>query len=326
MKKLVSVIIPVYNGELYIENCVRSVINQTYQYLEIIIINDGSIDKTMEICNNMTRIDKRIKLINQLNKGPSAARNVGLNEKKGDYIFFLDSDDWIEETCISNLIQIFEKEKLDIIFFDYFKNYKDCEVKHYTYPESFLYDENNFKLWDMRTITPWGKMYSKECINNIRFDENMRLAEDVDFNYRIYRNVKKAYYIRKCLLHYRILEKSAVHGFDKNIQQKFQYPLKKIASYMKTNNINDLKAYYSFAAISYIVICQNGVVLNQKLTNKEIKQHIKSISKELWIKDLFNNIKYVALPFSRKVIIYCSKIHFYSMMIIAGNVRRRLKK
>ena len=329
MDKVVSVIIPAYNAEKYIEQCVKSVINQTYKRLEIIIVNDGSKDNTLDILEKLKATDERIVLINQMNKGLPAARNTGLKKCSGDFIFFLDSDDWIERECIEILTEIEKENEVDIVFFDYFKSFNNREIKHHTYGKNFKYCNeqiDEFLLWDMRTITAWGKLYSKECIGTSLYDEKMKTAEDVDFNYRVYKNVKTAFFTEKCLLHYRILEQSAIHGYDANVKNKFQYPLSKIASYMKTNNERDLKAYYSFAAISYIVICQNGVVRNDKISNTEKKRQIMEISKEEWVKDLFQNMKYVSIPLSRKIIVWCSKQRMYLMMLIAVGIRRRLKK
>lgn len=329
MSKLVSVIIPAYNAEKYINKCVQSVIDQSYQELEIIIVNDGSKDNTLKILKSLELKDSRILVIDQTNQGLPAARNTGLRKCKGDFIFFLDSDDWLELNCIEFLMNIESKSCADIIFFDYFKNYGNKETEHHAYENEFIYNsdfKNRFVLWDMRTITAWGKLYSRKCIANTEYDEKMRTAEDVDFNYRIYKNVKTAYFSNKCLLHYRILEQSAIHGYDPNVRSKFSYPLKEIASYMITNNEEDLKAYYSFAAIAYIVICQNGVVQNSTISYKQKLSEIKEISKETWAKDLFDNIKYVTIPVSRKIIIRCSKMGLFSVMILAANVRKRLKR
>lgn len=329
MDKKVSVIIPAYNAEKYIEQCVNSVIYQTYKRVEIIIVNDGSEDKTLEILEKLKLSDERIIIINQDNKGPSAARNAGLRRCTGEYIFFLDSDDWIVSTCIEELINIEKQKNVDIVFFDYYKCIKDQQFEHHVYGKDFCYsinEKNNFMLWDMRTITPWGKLYSKKSIEGVLYDEQMRIAEDVDFNYRVYKNVKTAYYTQKCLLHYRILEQSAVHGYDPQIKKKFHYPITKIASYMKTEKIQDLKAYYSFAAIAYIVICQNGVVRNDNISLREKKRQIKTLSEEGWVKDLFSNMKYVTVPLSRKTIVCCSRFGMHAMMILAANIRKRLKK
>lgn len=329
MCKLVSVIIPAYNAEKYIKKCVESVIAQSYQKIEIIIVNDGSKDNTLEISKSLETVDPRVLVIDQPNQGPSAARNSGLRMCKGDYIFFLDSDDWLELDCIGFLMEIESKSCADIIFFDYFKNYGNREIEHHVYNHEFIYNDdfkNRFVLWDMRTITPWGKLYSRKCIEGIEYDEKMRIVEDVDFNYRVYKNVKTAHFTNRCLLHYRILEQSESHGYDSNVRKKFVYPLEKISSYMITDNKEDLKAYYSFAAIAYIVVCQNGVVRNSAISYVQKLREIQEISKEAWVKDLFKHIKYVTIPISRKVIIYCSKIGLFSIVILAANVRKRLKR
>ena len=183
MEKLVSIIIPAYNTEKYIGNCIESVIKQTYHNLEVIIVNDGSEDNTLEIITKARLRDNRIVVINQENNGPSAARNAGLKICRGDYVFFLDSDDWLSPNCIEKLISIEKKKKGDIIFFDYYKNFAGKDIEHFTYKKDFYYRvSKNSALWDMRTITPWGKLYSRKCIEGIYFDEQMKTAEDVDFN------------------------------------------------------------------------------------------------------------------------------------------------
>ena len=215
MEKLVSVIIPAYNAEKFIYQCVESVLNQTYRRLEIIVINDGSKDNTLEVINDIGNGDERVVIINQANKGLPAARNAGLRCCKGDLVFFLDSDDWIENTCIEELVNIINSKDVDIVFFDYYKEYESHRVEHHAYKKEFIYKINYMDpllLWDMRTITAWGKIYTKKCLNGVLFNEKMRTAEDVDFNYRVYRNVKTAYYTNLCLLQYRIQEQSAIHG------------------------------------------------------------------------------------------------------------------
>ena len=111
MEKLVSIIIPAYNTEKYIGNCIESVIKQTYHNLEVIIVNDGSEDNTLGIITKARLRDNRVVVINQENNGPSAARNAGLKICRGDYVFFLDSDDWLIPNCIEKLISIKKRKK-----------------------------------------------------------------------------------------------------------------------------------------------------------------------------------------------------------------------
>ena len=115
MKK-VSIIIPIYNVEEYLSQCLDSIVNQTYSNLEVILINDGSTDNCLEICNKY--INKyNWKLINKKNGGLSSARNAGLKEFTGDYVYFIDSDDWVESTMLLECIQEIEKSGVDILLF-----------------------------------------------------------------------------------------------------------------------------------------------------------------------------------------------------------------
>lgn len=115
---LVSVIIPVYNVEMYLRECVDSVINQTYKNIEVILVDDGSTDASGEICDEYAKIDSRITVIHEENGGLSVARNTGLNAANGNYIYYLDSDDYIETTMFSVLVCIAEEKNADIVFFD----------------------------------------------------------------------------------------------------------------------------------------------------------------------------------------------------------------
>ncbi len=101
----ISLIVPVYNGEKTIEKCINSILNQTYRNIEVIIIDDGSTDNTYEICKNMQNKDNRIQLIKQNNKGPSLARNVGIEYAQGKYIQFVDADDWLEPSIIAECVK-----------------------------------------------------------------------------------------------------------------------------------------------------------------------------------------------------------------------------
>ena len=118
MKKwLVSIIVPVYNVENYVGECIESIKNQTYSNIEVIVVNDGSEDRSIEIINDMIRDDSRFTIINQKNQGLSVARNNGLKYAKGDYFFFVDSDDYIEKNCIEELLNLICK--YDVNMFDF---------------------------------------------------------------------------------------------------------------------------------------------------------------------------------------------------------------
>ena len=127
MSVLVSVVIPVYNVEQYLKECIDSVLNQTYSDYEIILVDDGSTDNSSKLCDDYLTVDNRIKVIHRENGGLSAARNTGMDAATGDYIYFLDSDDYIESVTLERLVHTAKTDDADIVFFDGYVFYTDCE-------------------------------------------------------------------------------------------------------------------------------------------------------------------------------------------------------
>lgn len=186
-KDLISIIIPVYNVEKYLQKCVDSVKNQVYRNIEIILVNDGSTDKCMEICEKLKKEDKRIKVINKKNGGLSDARNVGINNAIGNYISFIDSDDYVDENYISLLYNSLLLYDADMSIASHRVIYeKNCidkstglkfEANAETILEKMLYD-------DGIDLSAWGKLYKKELFNDVRFPKG-RLFEDSATTYKL---------------------------------------------------------------------------------------------------------------------------------------------
>ena len=178
-----STIVPLYNQEKYIEECIQSVINQTFNNFELIIINDGSTDKSYEICEMFTSQDVRIKLYNKSNEGVSIARNLGIKYSTGKYLFFLDSDDWILPEHVERLVDLLEKNNSDAsscgfkevrndVEFD--TSNKKWKVVEYTGKE-FVYQMT--RLTGYRCV-PWGRLIRKEWFEGFSFPLGRRF-EDV---------------------------------------------------------------------------------------------------------------------------------------------------
>lgn len=202
----VSIIIPAYNVDQYIERAIKSCIDQTYKDIQIIIINDGSTDLTQNVINQFT--DSRILKLEQENKGVSAARNYGLDQSLGELCIFLDGDDWLEKDAIQSLISVYKKEKCFI-----FSTYKDAfieeddirtdetlamigpegRIQWMGYQQSYrpylAINSSCYKLFDMRIIRN----------NSIRFDETISNGEDGLFNCLYLQHIKSIYYIPKQL-------------------------------------------------------------------------------------------------------------------------------
>lgn len=175
---MISIIIPCYNAEKTIERCLESVINQTYKNIEIIVINDGSVDRTDSIIKRYTT-DKRIKYYNRSNHGIGKTRNFGIEKANGKYITFLDSDDYLPNDAIDNLYKLAQKNKLDLVVSDYYvdnKNIKSEKIK--SFPITNVKNNPNL-IFDIN-LAPWNKLYKKELIENIKFEENLKY-EDAPF-------------------------------------------------------------------------------------------------------------------------------------------------
>ena len=178
-EKLISVIVPVYNVEEYLPKCLDSIINQTYKNLEIILVDDGSTDNSWKICDEYAEKDKRISVIHKNNGGQGSARNVGLNHAKGEYITFVDSEDYITEDMIYYLLKFLEDNKLDVAMI------ADC----YVYDKSKIFYPKDFKtiILDKRDdmikylfankyggascTSVWGKLYKRDILKDCKFLE-----------------------------------------------------------------------------------------------------------------------------------------------------------
>lgn len=209
----VSIIVPIYNTEHYLDNCVNSIINQTYRNLEIILVNDGSKDNSGDICDKFSVLDKRIKVIHKENGGVSSARNIGLDICSGDYIMFVDSDDWIENTTVDKLIDIQKEGNFDVVMFGvYFEYTKQNKVKNYIFKNEKFYELSKITsllpslIKEEKINALWNKFYSSALIkeNNIKFNESLNIAEDALFNYQIFMHVKSYCTLNDCFYHYMI--------------------------------------------------------------------------------------------------------------------------
>ena len=207
--RLVSIIIPVYNVEQYLRQCLDSVIGQTYKNLEIIIVEDGSKDECGNICDEYEYKDKRIKVYHTENRGLSAARNLGLDNASGEFISFIDSDDWFEKDAIQSLMEIAIDTGADIVCFRYITEYiskskhrvdKDESIKLLTKTDSSIMKA--YISGKLGTVA-WNKIYRRELFLEIRFPEG-RLFEDVATTYKLLLKSDKVASIPSELIHYRI--------------------------------------------------------------------------------------------------------------------------
>lgn len=224
----ISIIIPIYNGEQYLNKCLDSVCGQTLKDIEIICINDGSTDKTLKILKKYASKDKRITIISTENNGQGAARNKALKIAKGEYIGFVDADDWVELDTFKLLYNKAKSKDLDLLFFqmiNYINNTKKLVetdlYNHSCFSENNINDDNIFNLKDTKDflfripVCPVSKLYKKKFLdsNNINFSEGM-FFEDNDFFYKSYFKCKKAGFYPKQFYYRRRHDNSVTQTFD----------------------------------------------------------------------------------------------------------------
>lgn len=220
----VSIIVPIYNVEKYIERCIKSLISQTYRDIEILLINDGSPDDSKTICEKYEKIDKRIKLYNKENGGLSDARNYGLKRATGEYILFVDSDDYIESNAVEVLISEMQKDNLDIVAGNAILE-ADGEDKKYLditkHNDNKVTDGLEYYVSsneeDFFQASPCVYMYKRELIleNNLFFEKGI-LHEDEEWTPRVMIKAKRVKYINFVFYHYTVSrENSIMNSKDK---------------------------------------------------------------------------------------------------------------
>lgn len=261
---LVSIIIPVYNSENYLEKCIGSAINQSYKNIEIILVDDYSTDNSYSICDAYRKKDNRISLIKTKGKGVSAARNTGMCMSRGKYIQFLDSDDELPNNSTEILLKGI--------------NGADLCVGNYLIDKNAAFDKLDSELWDVEKYAneiildnvyenianyPWNKLYKTDVIkqNNITFDENISLSEDAIFNFQYLKYVRNISIVSDCVCIHYVRENSllsqkyeAKELYDIHLKKYYNYKNIYIKNglYEKNKDVIATKLLYTYLIISEI--------------------------------------------------------------------------
>ena len=212
---MISVIVPVYNAEKWLDKCVESIINQTYKDIEILLINDGSKDKSLEICRKYETIDSRIRVFDKKNEGVSKARNLGLYNARGKYVQFVDSDDFIEPDMCEKLLDAITNADMAICGIKIYKNdkvLKEHHIKHKTYNLRKRIDY----YFELRKINlgPCNKLYIRSLIDE-QFMEDLTLGADTMFVLNYMKNVTTVTSVSKCLYNVRLDNDKALNKMPK---------------------------------------------------------------------------------------------------------------
>jgi glycosyltransferase involved in cell wall biosynthesis len=305
----VSVIIPVYNVESYLEKCLNSVINQTYNDIEIILVNDGSTDQSLEIIIHKSKMDSRIIFVDKKNSGVSSARNEGIKMSTGELIAFLDADDWLEINFLEKMVRVYNETKADMIRCDAKKDYEGKFIKISTLLSEGFYNKTalNEKLYPQLVS---GKdfdnspicsccftLYKSNIIKefNIYFDENAVRSEDLIFNIEYLLNVKSFYYLKNELLYViRNVPSSEIkEKYLKECFSSYMYAHNRIKNIIDLNDpkINNIDNQFSNQVIFYALISLSNEIspCNDKKLAEKIR-YIGEIINSNEVKHSFENL------------------------------------
>jgi glycosyltransferase involved in cell wall biosynthesis len=283
---LLSIVIPVYNVEEYIEKCILSCVNQDVPLdkYEIIIVNDGSPDDSLNICKRLEKEFANIKIITQKNKGLSGARNTGLKNSIGEYVWFVDSDDWITKDCLKSIYEAVNTYKSDIFWLghDVISNKK---VINKFIPKETLkpIDGNDFFINHLdNKFYIWKFIYKREFLisNDLSFYEGL-LYEDLEFTPRALHLAKSCYNLPNIYYHYLMRDGSIVNNVKiKNVEDRF-FIFNRLFEYMRENKVPEsyYKTLYNSIIDSVFTTLRIAAKSNLKLT-KSVKNNINNLKVE----------------------------------------------
>lgn len=337
----ISVIIPVYNVGKYIGQCLDSIVNQTYKNLEIIIVNDGSSDNSLEIINRYSQNDRRIKTINLENKGVSFARNIGIKNSEGNYISFVDSDDYLNLNTYEKLVKNLDGEDLIIFNYGRFENstgeiikekyVSDDEMQELSEEKRYLYSKINHSCWN--------KLYKTEYLKRNKFKFFEILYEDVFFNLEVIYSTNNIKILNESFYNYRVNRKDSIMGNRNN--NDLNYIQRQVSAY-KTNfeNINKLieknKNNYSAGKLVYILSERENwrAKLEGNLNFEEIDKYLREYFKKENTNELATKIllKKVNETLKSKNVIKISGLNLFDSfywkngIVNLNLVRNRIKK
>lgn len=314
MNSKISIIIPVYNAERYLQQCINSLCNQTYKNIEVIVVNDGSTDGSEDILKFYEQIDTRIKIINKENGGVSNARNLGLKNISGEFLMFLDSDDWIEENTCEIVINEILENNADVVLWNYTREFDGTSKDKIIFDEDKivftdkklddlhrrfvgLYGEELSKPENADSVVPvWGKLYRVSTIKNseAKFVDTtiVGTSEDALFNLQVFGFVRKAVYIKKCLYHYRKEDTSFTKKYKKNLVAQWKSLYEHMERYIVENQ---KEIQYTSALHNRISLSIIGLGMNLLRGEKQYEA-VKNIINSKWYMEASQNLDIQYFP------------------------------
>lgn len=339
-KKLVSIIVPVYNAEKYLDKCINSILNQTYHNIELILVNDGSTDRSEQICLEYAKNDNRISYFRQTNAGPSTSRNNGILKSKGNYIQFLDADDYLDVNSVYTLVNAIRD--VDYVIAGYYnisESPKGNSKKLVTSSMIGTYLKEDLLLYWGELVEEevfhytWNKLYKSEFIKDrIRFNENIKISEDMLFNLDYLSNINRIKIINEPIYHHVLYNQESLtkryhNGLFEMRKMTHQYmeAFLKSNSVYQGNNCRVVKELYAKRIKTiFIHLCSPKTqmnnseklnIINQIINDNSVRSVVKSFDSRLITKLTANLIENKRAK---------SIFYIYSMVAIMLSIKSKI--
>lgn len=304
---MISVIVPVYNVEPYLKVCLDSILAQTYEDLEILIVDDGSNDGSSDICDEY-RKDGRVEVFHTENRGLSCARNLGLEKAKGEYISFVDSDDWIDNNALQTLLRYAVDNNADIVSSAFYLEWKDHrkieeEIKKPILLEGEHIIQAYIKEPYLGTAI-WNKLYKRDVYSGVRFPEG-RVFEDFLTTYKLLANTKKAVCIPDVLFHYRMRDKTISRTYTMaSMIAYWQAHRERYYALLKTNpECLEVLVMDCFGAIGRMCRWYSSYTETEKNSAESVMVEMQEFSKKHYFMVMRND----CFSLNMKIICICAK-------------------
>lgn len=341
--ELISIIVPIYNAENYLEGCIMSILMQSYENIEVILIDDGSTDESLKICKINCLRDDRIRVLEQKNSGVSSARNAGINDAKGEWISFIDADDYIEQNYIQELINVvlpdtdivisgvreIHRNKVNICAHNIVgeKVYLTNDNKDELVASIFSNYGKSFNGINFQILGyVCGKLYRRKCIGDIRFELEIQIREDTIFNISVISKAKSVLITNYSSYNYVINANSATNTYRPNFTDEV-VKHNKICRVLWIENKLPLNLYYIGVLYSYMMWLKLYVMHpNYTLKAREKKNIIRlSFAENVW-KEAFYNVNKMELTVPYRVLKYFFKRKFVLGIVLLFKISRLIKE
>ncbi len=315
---LVSIVVPVYNAAQTLEKCVGSLTTQTFGKIEILLVNNGSTDNSLDVCKNIAAKDSRIKVINHYEKGVSTARNRGIDESSGDYVMFVDADDWVDKNVCEVFANLNSKYNYDLFCFSALYCKENKSVESFLYAENVdLFSPEQKESLQIKVLSPQapvldykvntrfagsacGKFYKREILqkNDLRFATETIISEDVLFNTLSLDCFHRIGYTRRSFYHYEQQNDSAQNRYRPNSDKYFEFVINKIQRWLVEtrkdqrfiDSANCLFVHYLFGILkedffhkdNNISLTQRCLVLKSLLSKNIHQTMLQSVNKNFF--------------------------------------------